>query len=1583
VSRSSRFAVVHARRRPLFVVAALVVLGALGGLVPVLSVAAGGSDDRLALRAVGASTGAVTLKVPGAAHGGRAFATVAAHEIESLRTARSRTYVLADGRRLARVFAQPVNYRDRRGDWRPIDDRLVPAATGRLGNAANRFDVGLPASLGDGPVRLTHGSASVSFALAGARGAGTVSGATERFDEALPDTTVAYESVDSGLKETLTLHGAHAPREFHFRVKPGDGLRARARHGGHVDIVDGDGDVRFTLAAPVMWDADKAAPTSHRVSASAQANDDGSLDLVYKPDRDFVDATLGAGHRVAIDPTVTVGPAPDCTLDSGAPSTSDCTSSLLTVGAASGRDHHALLNFDIKSVVPKDVEIEEGWLETTLASTLNGTAEDVGIYNVTRSWTSSATWNTYDGTHGWTTAGGDVPASPELSQTIDPCCLDTYFWSITPLAKKWISGAQPQNGVLLKQTSGSATNEFRFNSNESTATKPVFNVFYMPRTGSVKGLQQDTQQLSDRSSVSVELSGGNLLYTANDLHIAGTAGEDLALTRVYNSREVVGEHMSFGWRLEPTDTELVVGGGQAGGAGAIDWIGPDGARRTFFRKVGNATDYTSPMGIDATLTAVAGTNYHNFELVFNQSKEKWKYSGCGNGCDLHLDSIEDRTGANKVSFIYDATDTEKLTGATDTQGRTVTPSYDANNHMTGLTVKDSAGNTLRTYGYGYDANGKLTSYTDPDSKVTQYAYEPNGNLNQITSPEGRVTKITYVNPSSGDDRVKDITRVDNPAAGTGPKTSYCYQSPSASGTACAAFDSSRCPTAAGNEATPTIGGTEVTDPLGHVTKYCWDSEGRITKTIDANGNTSTSGYSPNNDVASGSIGNGSEAASSSNTWEAANPGDLPNRLKSGTLGQLGTETRTGAFSFTYDTADSLPFQTKTATDTAGSTFTYAYNSQGKLSSVTDSLTPNNTAKLEWNGETATPSCPVQTSPAPKTGTLRCAIDGNGNQRVYTYDADGNLTKITPPTTTPLLGATTIVPDKFSRPSTITDGKGRTRTITYDGEDRVTSITWATGNSVTYSYDGDGNLTSQVDSIAGTSSYTFDKLNRMTHQGLPGSRTTDYTYDDASNLKTVADAGGTVTYSYDAANRLSGIADPTGTCTAPASKCTTYGYDSRNNATSITFPNSVAITQGFDGSDDVTQIKAQKGTASPIVDLTYTYGDVGTTGRSDLRQSVLDAVANHKTTYTYDAQDRLTEAQKLVNGTSTQVSDYQYKYDGANNRTRQIADTGSGPTTTYYGYNAVNELCWLKVSTTDPGSGCTAPTGATLIANSSPAGFDADGNQTTDSAGTTGKFAYNIRNQMSSLAGSTLGYNGADNSELLSAGTVTYNDSMLGVSSRTGSTTGTAYFTRDPNGTLVTDRDPAGSYYYIHDALGSVIALTDSTGAVAKSYSYDPYGKTTTGAGSLAQYFRYAEGLLPTATAPVTKFGQRYYDAEAGRWTQPDPVEQPGSLREGNLYLYAGADPINLVDPSGQCSVVGCIAAGVGGGLVLGASAFGTWACYDATGEPHCYEILTHGVAAAGTLTGAAIVGGKVRRPSCSGCYPIPPYRPSAHRNPIG
>jgi RHS repeat-associated protein len=66
-----------------------------------------------------------------------------------------------------------------------------------------------------------------------------------------------------------------------------------------------------------------------------------------------------------------------------------------------------------------------------------------------------------------------------------------------------------------------------------------------------------------------------------------------------------------------------------------------------------------------------------------------------------------------------------------------------------------------------------------------------------------------------------------------------------------------------------------------------------------------------------------------------------------------------------------------------------------------------------------------------------------------------------------------------------------------------------------------------------------------------------------------------------------------------------------------------------------------------------------------------------------------------------------------------------------------------------------------------------------------------------------------------------------------------------------------------------------------------------------QAFGFAGGLYDKDTGLV-RFGARDYDAEAGRWTDKDPLDFEGG--DTNLYGFCGNDPINFTDPSGLIKI---------------------------------------------------------------------------------
>jgi RHS repeat-associated protein len=276
----------------------------------------------------------------------------------------------------------------------------------------------------------------------------------------------------------------------------------------------------------------------------------------------------------------------------------------------------------------------------------------------------------------------------------------------------------------------------------------------------------------------------------------------------------------------------------------------------------------------------------------------------------------------------------------------------------------------------------------------------------------------------------------------------------------------------------------------------------------------------------------------------------------------------------------------------------------------------------------------------------------------------------------------------------------------------------------------------------------------------------------------------------------------------------------------------------------------------------------------------------------------------------------------------------------YSVDNANQLCyWTTGTATDGTTACpTTPGGAHGYS------YDADGNQTT--AGVTSVFSYSNFNQLASdtMSGSTSNYTYADvgSSNLTVSGNTTLLNGLLGTTATTTSA-GTTYFTRDPSDTLISMRTSAGSSYYTLDRQGSVVALTNSTPTNTALYSYGPYGTVTeSGSQDAVNPYLYAGGYKDP-TSGLLKFGQRYYNSGLGDWTQQDPLDQINNVSQANRYAYAGDDPTNNADPTGDFSfsISGCvgfvisvcgsvnfdpnsgISGSIGGGIGIGGEVSGT------------------------------------------------------------
>ncbi len=232
---------------------------------------------------------------------------------------------------------------------------------------------------------------------------------------------------------------------------------------------------------------------------------------------------------------------------------------------------------------------------------------------------------------------------------------------------------------------------------------------------------------------------------------------------------------------------------------------------------------------------------------------------------------------------------------------------------------------------------------------------------------------------------------------------------------------------------------------------------------------------------------------------------------------------------------------KRAEDTTSQNYSvkdYIYNSEGKLSSeslpyfgigsLRSSLNSNLNlfTNYEYDGLnriTKVSNSIGQTTTSFKVGE-NIITDPNGNQKIYDYDIDGNLTLVKE-----MLGATQLVTRYFynslNHLTKIRDSKGNVRNFTYDLLGRRTKAEDLHSQNDSYfgiyeyKYDSVGNLTKKTTPLGDDIIYTYDSLNRATkedNQNTPGIEFA-YSYDSCvrgvGKLCLVSSATSSTSYEY--------------------------------------------------------------------------------------------------------------------------------------------------------------------------------------------------------------------------------------------------------------------------------------------------------------------------------------------------------------------------------------------------------------------------------------------------------------------------------------
>jgi hypothetical protein len=692
-------------------------------------------------------------KLPDPSKQGITTGVTPVRELPNLRTANSDTFLQSDGSRLLQIAAHQINYQHN-GAWQPIETNLVPGAGGSWEPAASPMPVSLPVGLAGKAVKIGPAGRQLSLALQGAEGASGVSTGNERsYLAALKDVNVGFATTPRSVRETLTLASAAAPSEYRYSLALDAGMHATLNPGGSVTVRDSEGQIAYSIAAPTINDSSGKRHLPSTAPVHYQLNAAGTL-LTLVVDR----AWLAAPSRVfpvKIDPDVYFGALKDCTITSNSYENTELCGDPLWVGHSSEANFtdRALLQYDLSSV-PLGSKILSSSIAMWLRSATPSTPVQIDAYGIDKhEFTSSTTWNRYDGTHAWTTAGGDHLKTLAGSTLVKPEYEGGWVSiGFSPQVEQWVRDPSSNFGILLKahDETVNATDEFMQTDNGESEPEPDIHIVYEPQMGNPPNEAMFEEPIGNNDTLGVNVANGNLHITAPDVNYA-TEGYETQLARYYNSAddEHVTESIGNGWGLNMGEDTLLY---PAWWDGSNVFHEPDGSYTRFDRAAwaDNHPAYGDEAYTGDAYRPETLLKHENDTrtLTYNDTGVKWQFDNSGNGFPQ---KIEDPSGeGDTISLTYTGS---RITKVTDTHSHELNLTRDPTTHRVSKIKGAGSGEEWK---YTYSA-GNLTEYKGPGGQEAKYTNTgPYSEISAITDPSG-TTVISY----DEDNRVTSLRHVVN------------------------------------------------------------------------------------------------------------------------------------------------------------------------------------------------------------------------------------------------------------------------------------------------------------------------------------------------------------------------------------------------------------------------------------------------------------------------------------------------------------------------------------------------------------------------------------------------------------------------------------------------------------------------------------------------------------------------------------------------------------------------------------------------------------------------------------------------------
>jgi RHS repeat-associated protein len=374
------------------------------------------------------------------------------------RTRTSVTRFNADHTFTTTAYAHSVNYREPRGEWRPIDSTLVPTQERGYAyeNRANSFRTYFKQTLADDYLRLVVDGQTLNLSLSGRAAVGaSVKGSSIQYAGALPGVTARYDVGPDSVEETLVLQDRSAPASFRFLLGAPAQLEVEPRQDGSWAFrAPGRLQPSFVLAAPLAYDSGprSLSPKDTHARLDVQRVVGGfQIDLaldgawLQDPARRF---------PVFLDPTLTV--QPDSNDASFAANCGNCVPFVDTgtgrmyIGTGDSNVWREAIRFDT-SAIPAGVTVSsasvgiyyDGWCISATGPFCGGISHRIDAHRMTAAWSTS-------------TVTSQIQFDPAIlsSYTLPSGASNRWMsWDVSSAVNGWVSGTLANYGLYMMLSS--------------------------------------------------------------------------------------------------------------------------------------------------------------------------------------------------------------------------------------------------------------------------------------------------------------------------------------------------------------------------------------------------------------------------------------------------------------------------------------------------------------------------------------------------------------------------------------------------------------------------------------------------------------------------------------------------------------------------------------------------------------------------------------------------------------------------------------------------------------------------------------------------------------------------------------------------------------------------------------------------------------------------------------------------------------------------------------------------------------------------------------------------------------------------